>query len=174
MSRSSNTFTWLSVIERLHVEDSCTWLWDDFTNYFFHYRSYLYVTPKRVDHLVRKSRWGRGNLISNTILISLSWFLQITWSQPFSEIVSESAANQPSILHKYHWSTLWASPSNLHLRVEIILFYYSLKPKPSWCRGNLSSRIDNLNSGFLSKTIERPRCMDMSVLNSFLTLFVCI
>jgi len=65
--RSVNTFTWLSVIERLHVEDSCTWLWDDFTNYIFHYRSYLYVTPKRVNHLVcklRTRRWGRGELNS--------------------------------------------------------------------------------------------------------------
>lgn len=39
---------------------------------------------------------------------------ELTWSQHLSEMVSASAANQPSILHKYHCNTLWDIPSNLH------------------------------------------------------------
>jgi hypothetical protein len=47
------------------------------------------------------------------------WWIKLAWSQHFSEMVSASAENQPSILHKYHWSTLWARPSILYARVNL-------------------------------------------------------
>lgn len=47
------------------------------------------------------------------------WWIKLAWSQHFSEMVSASPENQPSILHKYHWSTLWARPSILYARVNL-------------------------------------------------------
>jgi hypothetical protein len=55
---------------------------------------------------------------------SCTWCFPITWSQHFNDMESASAANQPSILHKYHWSTLCESPSNLHPIVKIKLYIH--------------------------------------------------
>lgn len=42
---------------------------------------------------------------------------KLTWSQHLSDMVSASAANQPSILHRYHCNTLWPRPFNLYLQL---------------------------------------------------------
>lgn len=80
--RSGNTFTWLSVIERLHVEDSCTWLWDDFTNYFFQYRSYLYVTPNRIQcvNWGGWEGWGNWKFGTQPLILAKNIFNLICWN----------------------------------------------------------------------------------------------
>lgn len=99
--RSGNTFTWLSVIERLHVEDSCTWLWDNFTNYIG--PSYLYVTPKRIDHSVYKigviGRVGELLIWNSTTNTTKKIFDFICWNYlvPSFQWNSISVCSKPAL-----------------------------------------------------------------------------
>jgi len=47
-------------------------------------------------------------------------------------MASASAANQPSNLHKYHCSTLWESPSNLHPTEKVNYALLELQENKSW------------------------------------------
>ena len=142
---------------------------------FIHYSSAHHLSMIFV--MKFKCQWQKRKIDDTENNTETSWtrFLQSTWSQHFSDMVSESAANQPSILHKYHWSTLWASPSSLQpiMKVKLPITWASRKIIMA-VKGFKFSVNNNLNSGFLSKTIESARKMDMSSVNSFRTLSVCI
>lgn len=123
-----------------------------------------------------KFQWqklGMGNT-NNRTKTHWTWFLPITWSQHFNDMESESAANQPSIRHKYHWSTLWERPSNLHPTTKIKLYIHKMSFNKVVMKELQLNANNDLSSGFLSKTIESARKMDMSSLYSCLTLSVCI